>query len=189
MPDTQRIVIRIKKDKDGRTALSCTRADGTTTWQRQQGAVAAFFPKHDLTHYAVETVLGQRQGFYGLVSAGWDFSDFGTPWPRGKLPLEAIISEMIVGFFDVERRIGERGPAEDLNRQLAEHCTENDLPPERRLTEDDLARVREKRAELFARWDAVEPGKTLELPFELDPSESDGARRAPHGRELRAKKA
>ena len=106
MPDAQRIVIRIKKGTDGRTALSCTRADGTTTWQRQQGGQAAFFPKHDLTHYAVETALGLRQGFYGLVSAGWDFSDFGSPWPRGKLPPEANISEMIVGFFDLERSSG-----------------------------------------------------------------------------------
>ncbi len=151
MPDAQSIIIRIKKDRDGRTALSCTRADRTTTWQRQHGAVAAFFPKHDLTHLAVETVLGLRRGFYGLVSAGWDFSDFVTPWPRGRPPLDAIISEIIVGFFDVERRIGERGAAADLKRQLAEHCADNGLPPQRELTEDDLARVREKRAELFAR--------------------------------------
>ena len=54
------MVIRIKKGKDGRVALSCTRADGTTTWQRQEGGQAAFFPKHDLTHYAVETALGLR---------------------------------------------------------------------------------------------------------------------------------
>ncbi len=103
MPDAQRIVIRIKKGTDGRTALSCTRPDGTTTWQRQHGGQAAFFPKHDLTHYAVETTLGLRQGFYGLVSAGWDFSDFGSPWPRGKLPPEASVSEATVGFFDLER--------------------------------------------------------------------------------------
>src|SRR6266446_1171910 len=122
MPDAQRIVIRIKKGKDGRTALSCTRADGTTTWQRQLGGQAVFFPKHDLTHCAVESTLGLRKGFYGLVSAGWDFSDFGSPWPRGKIPPEANISEMIVGFFDLERRIGERGIAADLNQQLAEYC-------------------------------------------------------------------
>lgn len=167
MQDPQRMIIRIKKDRDGRTALSCTRADGTTTWQRQHGAVAAFFPKHDLTHLAVETVLGLRQGFYGLVSAGWDFSDFGSPWPRGRPSLDALISEMIVGFFDVERRIGERGAAEELNQQLAEYCADNGLPAQRTFTEDDLVRVREKRAELFARWDAIEPGNALELPLDL----------------------
>ena len=167
MPDAPRIVIRIKKGKDGRTALSCTRADGTTTWQRQLGAQAAFFPKHDLTHCAVETALALRQGFYGLVSAGWDFSDFGSPWPRGKLPPEANISEMIVGFFDLERRIGDRGDAADLSQKLAEYCAENGLPAQYQFTEDDLARVRAKRAELFAQWDAVLPGNALEVVFDL----------------------
>jgi hypothetical protein len=172
MADPQRIVIRIKKGTDGRTALSCTRADGTTTWQRQLGAQAAFFPKHDLTHYAVETALGQRQGFYGLVSAGWDFSDFGSPWPRGKLPSEANISEVIVGFFDLERRGGERGTAVELNQRVSEYCAENGLPPQRQFTEDDLDRVRAKRAELFAQWDAVQPGNALEVVFDLPVSAS-----------------
>src|SRR4030081_1482229 len=107
MPEAQRIVIRIKKGKDGRTTLSCIRADGTTTWQRQEGAQAAPDPRHDLTHYAVETALGHRQGFYGVVSAGWDFSDFGNPWPRGKLAVEGRMREMIVDDVALER-LGER---------------------------------------------------------------------------------
>jgi hypothetical protein len=169
MPDAQRVVIRIKKDRDGRTALSCTRADGTTTWQRQEGGQAAFFPRHDLTHYAVETALGRADGFYGLVAAGWDLSDFGTPWPRGRLPLAANISEMIVGFFDLERSTGERGTAEDLNQIVREFCAANGLPRERQLTEEDVATIRAKRAELFARWDAVEAGHALEVVFDSLP--------------------
>ena len=166
MADAQRIVIRIKKGKDGRTALSCTRADGTTTWQRQEGAQATFFPKHDLTHYAVETALGHRQGFYGLVSAGWDFSDFGNPWPRGRLPVQASISEMIVGMLDMERRMGERVTVQELNQKLAEYAVETSLPQQLEITEEDLARVRAKRAEMFAKWEAVQPGDALEIPFE-----------------------
>jgi hypothetical protein len=167
MPDAQRIVIRIKKGTDGRTALSCVRADGTTTWQRQEGGQAAFFPRHDLTHYAVETTLGQRQGFYGLVSVGWGFSDFGSPWPRGKLPPEANVSEMIVGFLDLERASGARETAAELNQKLAEYCADHGLPVQREFTEDDLARVRARRAELFAKWDAVVPGQALEVVFDL----------------------
>jgi hypothetical protein len=167
MPDAQPIVIRIKKGTDGRTALSCIRADGTTTWQRQEGAQATFFPKHDLTHYAVETALGHRQGFYGLVSAGWDFSDFGNPWPRGRLPAEANISEVIVGVLDMERRTGEPASAKELNQRLAEYATENALPQPHEVAEEDLARVRRTRAEVFGKWDAVRPGDALEIPFEV----------------------
>jgi len=166
MSDAQRIVIRIKKDKDGRTSLSCTRADGTTTWQRQEGGQARFFPRHDLTHYAVETVLGHHKGFYGLVAAGWDLSDFGTPWPRGKLPKDANLSEIIVGFLDRERASGERWAAADLNDQLANFAAENGLPSPDAISDDDLAKIRRRRAELFAQWDAVEPGDGLELSFD-----------------------
>jgi len=161
----QPITIRIKKNPDGRTSLSCTRADGTTTWQKQQGGQAAFFPRHDLTHYAVETVLGHDRGFYGLVAAGWDLSDFGTPWPRGRIPADANLSEVIVGFFDLERASGEIGSATDLNETLATYCADHGLPAPPLLTDDDLNRVRHKRGELFARWEAVKPGDALELPF------------------------
>ncbi len=169
MPDTRRIIIRIKKAKDGRTALSCTRADATVTWQRQEGQQAAFFPKHDLTHCAVEAVLGLRGGFYGLIAAGWDFSDFGSPWPRGRLPVEANISEMIVGFFDIERSTGEMDTASEVNRKISEYCAELGLPSRRKFTEEDLTRVRRRREELFAKWDAVQPGDALEIPFEIKP--------------------
>lgn len=165
MPAAQRIVIRIKKGKDGRTSLSCTRADGTVTWQKQEGLQAAFFPRHDLTHAAVESVLGLTQGFYGLVAAGWDFSDFGAPWPRGRLPLEATLSEIVVGFFDLERRTGELASADELNRKIAEHCADHNFPAPRQLTEDDLARILARREELFVKWDAVEPGDALETLF------------------------
>jgi len=54
------MLIRIKKKTDGAAALSCVRPDGTVTWQRQDGLQGRFFPLHDLTHYAVETVLDFR---------------------------------------------------------------------------------------------------------------------------------
>jgi hypothetical protein len=168
MSAAQPITIRIKKNPDGRTSLSCTRTDGTTTWQRQEGGQAAFFPRHDLTHYAVETVLGHRQGFYGLVATGWDLSDFGNPWPRGRIPADAGLTEMIVGFLDLERGTGEIGLAQDLNEMLSQYCSENSLPPPAVLSDDDLNRVRQKRGELFARWEAVKPGDALELPFSPD---------------------
>ena len=57
------LTIRIKKKPDGSAALSCQRADGSVTWQRQTGPQGAFFPLHDLTHYAVETELGLEQAF------------------------------------------------------------------------------------------------------------------------------
>ena len=167
MPEKRSLMIRIKKNADGRSALTCTRADGSTTWQSMKNAQAAFFPRHDLTHYAVETVLGYPNGFYGLVASGWDLTDFGTPWPRGRIPNESVLSEMIVGFLDLERASGDLAQAHDVNQRLRDFCSEHGLPNPKPLTDDDLWRVRQKRGELFAMWEAVEPGDALELPFEV----------------------
>ena len=167
MSSQQPLIVRIKKGRDHRTALSCVRADGTTTWQRQDGAQAAFFPRHDLTHYAVESTLQLRQGFFGLVAAGWDFSDFGSPWPRGPLPAEGNITELIVAALDLERSSGERTSATEINANIAGHCAEKGLAPRPPLTEEDLTKIRQKRAELFAGWEATAPGDALELRFDL----------------------
>ncbi|HET9635521.1 MAG TPA: hypothetical protein VFP26_06270 [Gemmatimonadaceae bacterium] len=167
MSTEQRLVIRIKKNADGRSSLSCTRPDGSTTWQSMKNAQAAFFPRHDLTHYAVETVLGHRQGFYGLVADGWDLTDFGTPWPRGRVPNESVLSEMIVGLLDLERATGQLVQSEDVNKRLRDFCGDNGLADPPLVTDDDLWKVRQRRGELFAMWEAVKPGDALELPFDL----------------------
>jgi hypothetical protein len=161
----QDLVIRIKKKRDGSAALSCLRADGTVTWQRQDGAQGRFFPLHDLTHYAVETVLGRARGFYGLVSEGWNLTDFGRPWPRGPVPQEAASSELLVGFLDRERAAGTRWSAADFNASAASYFAEHGLSGACSVTDAELEQVRERRRELFAEWGALPPGDTLELVF------------------------
>jgi hypothetical protein len=161
------LVIRIKKKTDGAAALSCIRRDGSTTWQRQEGQLGRFFPLHDLTHYAVETVLGFQRAFYGLLAEGWDISDFGTTATRGKIPDEAGLAESVVGFFDLERMTGERTTVDEMNERLQTERADRGLPPTSfRLTQEHVDRVRTLRADLFARWKAVPPGEALELSFE-----------------------
>ena len=169
MMPTFPLIIRIKKNADGSTATSCTRADGSTTWQRQQHGKAQFFVRHDLTHFAVESVLKHRRGFYGLVAEGWDFTDFGAPWPRGKIPADADPSELIVGFFDAQNATGERWSAADFDaharRYLAEHGQE--VPGQPVMTDEQLHRIRLELRELLRRWDEMPPGQTLVLTFDL----------------------
>lgn len=162
------LLIRIKKKPDGSAALSGTRADGSVTWQRQDGKIGQVFPLHDLTHYAVETTLGFRSAFYGLLADGWNISDFGTPEMKPRLTAEALLAETIVGCFDLERMTGTQSTLDEINARVAEYAAENGLEP-RPLTDEDVTRVRTMRSELFARWRALEPGEALELPFSRPP--------------------
>ena len=166
MPD---LIIRFKKNKDGSAALTCVRSDGSATWQRQEGKLGAVFPPHDLTHYAVESTLGYDHAFFGLIADGWEISDFAAASRPAPLTNESLEVEIFVGAFDLERRTFQVSSAEEFNAQAQFVASRNggSFVP-RPLTEEDLARVRAKRAEVFAKWAAVEPGGTLELPFERE---------------------
>jgi len=170
------LTIRIKKNKDGSASLACVRDDGSTTWQRQEGSLGAHFPPHDLTHYAVETTLGYDRGFYGLIAAGWELSDFGAPWPRGPIPSEAREVEVLVGALDLDRMTLQKKTTAEFNEQVrfaASRDARTNFVP-RELTEGELLRVRERLAQLFADWAATAPGSTLELLFDRAPANQRG---------------
>jgi len=160
------LLIQFTKRKDGDSVLKCVRADGSATWQKQQGRQAMFFPLHDLSHYAVETELGFRSGFYGLIASGWDMEDTAGKGPRGPLPSEAITVEKMVGSFDVERAGGTEWSSTDFNEQAAMYAATNDLPAPPVWSDEDLARVRTRIRELFGKWIALEAGATLELRYD-----------------------
>ena len=163
--------IRFKKHPDGSASLACTRPSGSVTWQQQSGPRARFFPPHDLTHFAVETVLGVRRGFYGLIAEGWDITDFTAPWPRGPLPAEAAEVEVIVGALDMERLQGEPLTANALavHRTLQAESRrahgKGAAPITWALTDNQLATIRARRDELLAQWEALSAGETMELAF------------------------
>ena len=117
-----------------------------------------------------------KQGFWrekgkdGYTTGKMSFDalvEVAKTWNKsGKLPKDANLSEIIVGFFDRERASGEIGTAEELNAELAAYCGENDLPAPDAFTEEHLWLVRQKRGDLFTRWEAVELGGALELSFD-----------------------
>ena len=145
--------------------LKCIRADGTYTWQKQEGKQAAFFPLHDLTHYAVETELGIRDAFYGLVAQGWEIEETTGKGARGALPEIALFVENVVGTLDTERGSGSRWTAAEFNESCTRFALNGGRSAPRPLTDEELGRIRKRRAELFAQWSEVPAGQSLELPF------------------------
>ena len=160
------LTIRLSRKPDGTTVLACTRADGSQTWQRHRRH-AEFFPLHDLTHYAIETVLGLRFGFYGLLASGWNISDFGTRTVPEYAAAEAALAEVAVGLLDGERATGERSDADAFNEALAGVLAQTGRTLDRCVTDEELAAVRRLWAELAKRWAGVEPGEAMELSFDV----------------------
>ena len=158
--------IEITKRADGAGLLRCVRADGSVTWQKLGERNAPFFALHDLTHYAVELTLGFRRGFFGLIAEGWDVDDTDGKGRRGPLPAEAVEVEYIVGSFDTERASGMLLTADEFNEYAAIHAASSGRPVPRRLTSEELARIRKRRAELFSQWSALPVSGSIELRFE-----------------------
>lgn len=152
--------IQITKRADGVGVLRCVRADGSVTWQRQERH-AAHFALHDLTHFAVESTLGTRRAFFGLIAEGWEIEDTTGKGTRGALPREALEVERIVGLLDAERASGAITSPEDFNNFRATEARSAARP----LTEGELLAIRARRAELFSQWSALPAGGTLELEF------------------------
>lgn len=156
--------VRLKKAKDGRPTVTCVRADGTSTTGRL--GPGDFGPVHDLTHYAVETTLGLRGGFYGLLAAGWSIPDFEVKGTGRRLADEAIVTECIVGQLTNAVLGGREIAAKDFNWLVGE-AVRAARPAAVAPTVDDalLRTMRERLAALLARWRVLPPGETLELDF------------------------
>jgi hypothetical protein len=157
--------IRISKRADGCAVLHCTRRDGSSTWQRQDRRRATFFAFHDLRHFAVETTLGIKQGFFGLIADGWDIPDTEGKGERGPLPPEARLAEHLVGLMDRER-IGGAAPisANDVRTllaQLMEPVADGTLQSP---TDDQLRTIRVLADELREKWAASD--SELDLTFD-----------------------
>jgi hypothetical protein len=159
------VLIRIKKarNEDSRHSLTCIRADGTTVGQK----ATDFFIQHDLTHYAVETALGLRHAFWGLIASGWTFSDFESRAEgsaKSRAPhTEAHIAEALVGTYDLELTAGRIADSVRIGR-VAEVCRAHSV--EAIDIAGFLPDIRSRRAELHVRWAKLNPADAMELVFD-----------------------
>ncbi|MDQ6624861.1 MAG: hypothetical protein M3Y69_01790 [Verrucomicrobiota bacterium] len=164
------LTIELVKQVSGGSVLKCVRADGSVTWQRNEGSRARFFPLHDLTHYAVESVLGAADGFYGLIARGWEMTDTTGLGARGGLPDATIAIEHLVGLLDAERASGTTITAVEVNKYSAEFAQQQQRSGLPHLSDEILDRIRAEVARLHAAWTALKPGETMTLLFSLPSS-------------------
>jgi hypothetical protein len=154
------------KKPGGAVILRCVRSDGSITWQKRDAGDAGFFALHDLTHFAVESELGYRRAFFGLIASGWDIDDTTGKGSHGPLPDEAAEVEFLVGFLDRERAGGSAASADDFNIFAAVYAGGAAFVP-RSLSDQELNRVRARRDALFSQWRALPAGSTLKLLWEF----------------------
>lgn len=156
------MLIRLKKDANA-PVLTCIRDDGSTTWSKMP--YGGFFPRHDLMHYTVETTLGFREAFFGLIASGWSIESFTEPGAAKRLPLEARYAEFLVEQLEREHRFGEASNAESFNTTIAESIRQGGVTRLRPVLQKELDTIRTRFEGLLARYAALPDGKQLELKW------------------------
>jgi hypothetical protein len=128
-------------------------------------ASTGFFIRHDLTHFAVESVLGLSDAFYGLVASGWDINSFEEREPGSRkasqAPPSAYLAETIVGVLDRDWIEGP-SPASEAVSALEDALAgrELELP-----TPHQIEEMRAIRGDLLSQWHELPPGASIECRF------------------------
>jgi hypothetical protein len=118
-------------------------------------------------HYAVETELGFRRGFFGLIAEGWEIAETTGKTARGPLPNETLEVEYLVSAFSAERAGGVPATAEEFNQLAATFAEGKEMPRPRQLSGQELERVRTRFDELAMKWRSLSADEALRLQFLL----------------------
>ena len=162
------MLLQFTKGINKASILGCTRPDGTHTWTKIQPAIEF----HDLAHYAVESVLGFDQAFYGLVSTGFSIEDFELPREQRpqalipeNLPHQALQTEHIVNLLQVNQsgQLSDREFLSTLENILEEHH----IPFPEAMNEAKLIQIRTQLDRLLQQWEELKEGEILELEFSI----------------------
>jgi hypothetical protein len=154
--------VRFTRGKDKKDVLAVVREDGSQSWQHQQPGI----PVHDLTHFAVESTLQLKNGFYGLLAQGWDITRLTDRDVRASLPREGLWTEFVVGLVQTERLAPEPLSALEFNNLLNKEKQNSGLQYDRELTDEELSRIRQTFLDLYLRWRLLKPGESLSLEFD-----------------------
>lgn len=146
--------ILMTRTSPDRHRFAIVRADGS---REEANLETRSLLVHDLVHYAVETEVPFRLGFYGLLAAGQTLaalSDTTQPWPTGT---EVAAAESLVGPLQSMLKGGAFDPVEARAKFELFHST----PPSVEL----LGRIGSRFRDVFGRYSSTRFGETLELEW------------------------
>jgi hypothetical protein len=157
------MMIQFTKNTGKPHIIKYIRDNGTETWMPSDD----FFVRHDLSHYAIEKILGYRTAFNGMLNNGMNIKDFENREKRAAMCIteEALYAENMANLFLVEIA---QGGFDDFNTVQQQTFTSfNKQFPAITLTEEKINRIRIYLRQLLLQWNDLPAGSTLELEFNL----------------------
>ena len=159
------LTFRLRKTADAGAQLILVRDDGTHTLGTV-GPADGYGPLHDLTHYAIEQTLGLCEGFLGLITSGWEISDFEVKGTAKRLPAEALFAEVAAGELSRQLLTRQVSSYEDFIWAI-ELTMDQRRPGYTRpgISSAQLESIHALIASAWRKWRELPPNDVLELTF------------------------
>ena len=160
------MLIRFTRLSNDRHRFEIVRDDGTRESHELETRSTLL---HDLAHYAVETEAGLKESFFGRLAQGVTYSELTTMQPT---TAEAMQTEIVVVRVQNTYRRGDETPGTtpgEETQRLAAGFRSTESEPPAWLTEDFVARVRDRLRQVQGQWRATSFHQTLELEFRPRP--------------------
>ena len=135
--------------------LTCVRDDGSVTWTHLPHGIV----QHDFAHYVIETTLGLKNAFLGLVAKGYNIPDFNQPKAKRpfEIPKAAIDVEPIVALLQADSLEGET-EQDDIFQNYSASLSVS-------VTDEQLEVMLQRLCKLLQRWEDLRPGESMTLQF------------------------
>ena len=147
--------IEFTRTKEDQLVLRMTRNDGSVTWSKIHKGLEA----HDVAHYAVESVLGLKNSFFGLIAKGASIQDFDDKDKIPLLPIEALQTEHLVNLLQVEGLNAHNDL--DIISLLKEILDENEIPLISDLNAHSLKEIRKVFSEEYNKVSHLQSGERI----------------------------
>lgn len=126
-----------------------------------------YFVRHDLSHFAIETMLGYKDAFMGMLNNGMDIKDFEDREKRKKIAMTqaACYAESTANLFLMETTDGKLAAFNEVATTAFKTAFPQWSPPT--LSNQQVEAIRIYLKQLLAQWQELPLGATLVLTIDL----------------------
>lgn len=155
--------LRISKSSGNLHTIVYKRSDASEFWQRSDD----FFIRHDLSHFAIEKILGFKTAFMGMINNGMGARDFEDREKRKIMIIssEAWYAENMANLFLMEITQGE---LENFNLVSQDAFRTMKLPiPLPVFGNEEINSIRTCLRQLLKQWSRLPVNETMILTIDV----------------------
>lgn len=155
--------IQITRNSGKPHSIVFRRADGSETWQPSDD----FFIRHDLSHYAIEKILGYTTAFLGMIDKGMGVRDFEDREKRQLMNItaEAWYAENMANLFLMELTQGQLKDFNEVSRETFAQLQLAVPPPD--LTNKEIDEIRMLLEQLLQQWNSLHANESIFLTIDF----------------------